>query len=1571
MCGLQLPFRLLSIGGAFAFLLMVGLGSVSAQSGTPGAPVLDSVSAGDRALHAAWSEPSDTGSSTIATYDLRYILTTGDETDDANWTVVEGVWPGAGELAHAVIDLSNGDQYDVQVRAVNSRGDGAWSATVTGTPADHGGNRSSATAFTLQSPMLGYIASSSDDDYFAFTLDDDTGIFIFTTSYISGFLATTGDLRNSSGTVIRSDEATPDFREHGDQLLIWDSLAAGTYYVRVEAPEAGYYTLHAQPVTDSTSTDDAIGMNLSGRANGILEPGSGDEDYFSFELSSATDVMIWAPRAGSGLDPLGTLLDAEGAEVAGHDDSFIGGDRDRHFIIREELDAGVYFLKVSGAPSTTFDVCRGYIPSRYYGRWENCNNRWTKPAATESGPYTVAVEAVPPRSSSLSSSAALHLGDGQLAGGRIDFAGDSDYFSITVDQPTHVKVDVVSADIETGMRFYGTDGALAQRFAVDTDYLPGGLKYRLHALLEAGTSHVRVAAESSTATGPFAIRATVDREYADFLSTCTGLATSYSDPLYGCQWSKNNTGQDTGDHGAGTPGEDINVEEVWDGGNLGEGINIAIVDNGIYKDHEDLRDNVNSDRNIDFTHQGRSFERHFSNGTHMAGIIAARDNAVGTRGVAPRATIYGYNFLRNTTSYNLVRSMVENMEDTGVSNNGYEYTRGPGLDPILGAWDQSIETGITEGFGGKGVSYVFSGGAGAREGDYSSLSEMITHHGIIVACSVNDRGEWPDYSEQGPNLWVCAPSKDTLGGRQGLVSTDTYERYTQDIVGRNSATATVTGVTALVRKANPALTWRDVKLVLAGSARKNDAGDSGWASGALKYGSSAERYAFNHKYGFGVVDAKAAVDLAATWTNLPEMRVALGGSAPDLDLAIPDGGTVSHSVIVGPGVDFIEHVEVDISTEHPSFRDLKIELTSPDGFTSALSVSHASDFKYPLNGSFRFGSSAHLGESAGGQWTLRIVDEVTGNSGTLSSWGLKVRGHSSTEATPIISSIAPDNTELVVGWSALGDDSVTAYDVRHIDSSAADKADANWTVADNAVTTVTGTLTYTIPGLTNGTQYDVQVRAVRGTSEGAWSGTAVGTPTAGSAAVPAIQDIRAEDTALRVRWNAPSSPPAPTTAYDVRHIRSDASDKTDANWTLIDDAWTSGGLSYTIVGLENYAAYDVQVRAVNANGDGAWSSTATGQPADFGDSEETAWTLEIDDPVRGAINFTVDLDAFKVELSRAGHYSFFTTGDTDTVGVLVDSQQETIAQNDDGFLYAGDRNFYLAADLDPGTYYVLVNGFGDETGEYVQWAEVPEDSSSTSDAVALALDGTAEETFSGDSDEDFFELQLTQATEVMLYATGNRDPVAVLTNSSGTEIANNDDGYLYPNRYNFMMRETLSAGTYYLKLREYSGRSGSYRVHASSITEPGSTSTDALEMTIGEVIGANIHPAGDTDYFTLTLAEDATITFAGVAKSGSSLRIDAELLDESLNSVATFSSRLFAGSFKSEHELSAGTYFLKVTGKASTQTGVYALLAYETGSVEREENLCSGDLIGLSDARAGCQWHLINKGQLGGVGGPI
>ena len=101
----------------------------------PGAPTIATpIVPGDASLTVAWAAPINTGSSAITAYDLRYIETGAADKSDANWTVVEDVWAaGSGSLQYTLSGLTGGTQYDVQVRAVNAAGDGAWSATVTGT----------------------------------------------------------------------------------------------------------------------------------------------------------------------------------------------------------------------------------------------------------------------------------------------------------------------------------------------------------------------------------------------------------------------------------------------------------------------------------------------------------------------------------------------------------------------------------------------------------------------------------------------------------------------------------------------------------------------------------------------------------------------------------------------------------------------------------------------------------------------------------------------------------------------------------------------------------------------------------------------------------------------------------------------------------------------------------------------------------------------------------------------------------------------------------------------------------------------------------------------------------------------------------------------------------------------------------------------------------------------------------------------------------------------------------------------------------------------------------------------
>ena len=99
---------------------------------------------------------------------------------------------------------------------------------------------------------------------------------------------------------------------------------------------------------------------------------------------------------------------------------------------------------------------------------------------------------------------------------------------------------------------------------------------------------------------------------------------------------------------------------------------------------------------------------------------------------------------------------------------------------------------------------------------------------------------------------------------------------------------------------------------------------------------------------------------------------------------------------------------------------------------------------------------------------------------------------------PAIAAITPGPSSLEVSWvmpTDIRDDYITSYDLRHIQSSAPDKADGNWTVLDNVWTS--GPLGHTVMGLHAGTEYDVQLRAVTSAGASPWSATVSGTPAEG------------------------------------------------------------------------------------------------------------------------------------------------------------------------------------------------------------------------------------------------------------------------------------------------------------------------------------------------------------------------------------------------------------------------------------------------------------------------------------------
>ena len=769
------------------------------------------------------------------------------------------------------------------------------------------------------------------------------------------------------------------------------------------------------------------------------------------------------------------------------------------------------------------------------------------------------------------------------------------------------------------------------------------------------------------------------------LDTCLPIEHSLDDPLYGCQWHLDNTHQFSG--GAGF---DINAEEAWET-TLGEGVNVAIVDNGLHYEHPDLRENVDESRNHSYSGPD-VFHAENTHGTAVAGLVAARDNDIGMRGVAPRATIYAYDLIAfGVDADDEQDAMIRNLEETGVSSNSWGFPDNGFPYSAPDTWLGSIERGLAEGYGGKGISYVWAAGNGGAETDDSNLDGRANHHGVIAACAIDYGDTRSYYSEPGANLWVCAPSSG--GEAAPRIATTTNGGYRTDFGGTSAAVPIVSGVVALMRSVNPALTWRDVKLILAASARKNDPGNSGWEEGALRYGSTTARYSFNHEYGFGMVDAAAAVDLAAAavdladgWTNAPAMRTTTARYQGE-SFSIPDAPqvgssrTITTTLTVDEYVEFAEFVEIKIAIDHASFRDLEIDLVSPSGATSRLATEgqvYSFFFAFPapspLNETFRMGSARHLGEDPAGEWQLRVTDRVTGRTGRIDWWSLTIYGHGSAPGYPEIGSLATGERSLMIDWKApadIGASDITSYDLRHIPSTA---SDSNWT--EVAGIWQTGNLTYTLTGLGAGAWYDVQVRAVNDSGAGPWSdteskGTAVVKPVA-----PVITLVAPRYQELGVVWREPAFTGGEAiSAYDLRHIRSDATDKdVDESWTdsLNPQSVIADDLRrYHIPNLENGVSYDVQARATNSAGDSPWSSTVTGTPdrqntdPEFPESESGARSLPENTAVDSAVGDPVtatdaDSDALTYSLSSASEY-FSLHGETGQLQVtkLLDYEVAT------------------------------------------------------------------------------------------------------------------------------------------------------------------------------------------------------------------------------------------------------------------------------------------------------------------------
>ncbi len=545
--------------------------------------------------------------------------------------------------------------------------------------------------------------------------------------------------------------------------------------------------------------------------------------------------------------------------------------------------------------------------------------------------------------------------------------------------------------------------------------------------------------------------------------------TGTNSGLFSHQWHLKNTGQSAFASGTGTAGEDINQEAAFSSGLTGAGVIVAVVDSGLEIAHADLSANVVSGQSWDFANLDNDPTNAATDGDHgtsVAGLIAALDNSIGGRGVAPSASLKGFNFLASNqlTSEHIDAlggsSADPHSADVHIFNLSYgsENTDDAAISSTFEAHLVSMVNTLRS---GKGAIFVKAAGNGFEtlgESTYNcryantaglscqnaNMDPTSATPWVINVGALDAGGARSSYSTAGSAIWISAPggeygydeavkpglvdkayepamlTTDQSGCTRGYANTtvsttepeNSFENnanglnencnFTATFNGTSSAAPVVSGGIALILEANPDLTWRDVKHILAATARQVDTtqdgvtvalGDGDYQAN-LGWVTNSAGYKFHNWYGFGAMDVDAAVTMARSYTSALGTLTSTDTSADSLSLSIPDNDKDGvTNVLEISGNLTIESVQVKISVIHGWTGDVGVELLSPDG-TNSILFNVGNGF-YSSNNFAEMAmlSNAFYGESSAGNWTLKVVDGDYQMSGTLTGWQLTIYGH--------------------------------------------------------------------------------------------------------------------------------------------------------------------------------------------------------------------------------------------------------------------------------------------------------------------------------------------------------------------------------------------------------------------------------------------------------------------------------------------------------------------------------------------------------------------------------------------------
>ncbi len=276
------------------------------------------------------------------------------------------------------------------------------------------------------------------------------------------------------------------------------------------------------------------------------------------------------------------------------------------------------------------------------------------------------------------------------------------------------------------------------------------------------------------------------------------------DPLYSNQWGLNNAGS------PGVSDADIDAPEAWNI-ETGTGIVVAILDEGVDIDHEDLKAKIVTPYDAtdgDNDQQPNAWDGH---GTSCAGIAGAVHNNLGVAGIGLDVKILPVRIAYSDQAgggWITSNSIIEDGIRTAVDRGAHVLSNSWGGGSVSSTINSAIDYAISQ-------NRVVVIAAGNDAGPVSYPANLSLSKDVIAVSATN---EWDQFktptsddgeswwgSNFGPEITVAAPGvhiyTTDISGTIGYSNDD----YVSNFNGTSSSTPFVAGTAALILSQHP--TW--------------------------------------------------------------------------------------------------------------------------------------------------------------------------------------------------------------------------------------------------------------------------------------------------------------------------------------------------------------------------------------------------------------------------------------------------------------------------------------------------------------------------------------------------------------------------------------------------------------------------------------------------------------------------------------------------------------------------------------------------------------------------------------------